>query len=389
MKAITCNHKRMREINRLQVLNLLREKGAISRTELASLTNLDAKTITNLTQDLLSSNLIVCGQFEASGCGRPRELLRLNHQWKYSLGIYLGVKELRAVLVDLKGDIVREKTWTLNEEPTLKAVLSLIKSASSKIVESILFSKLMGVGFVLPGITDPEREVILQASNLGYLEGVKIKETLKRLFKKSVEIEDSSRAMALAEKWFGRAKGIDNFVFLDLGVGIGCAIVTHGQLQYGASLSAGEIGHTIVDINGPPCICGHRGCLESLVSTRQILKKMSKISGRSISLFEGLRLAKEGNKEAVKIITEAGYYIGVGVSNLVNLLNPACIIIGGELASDGDILFKAINDAVKKYAVPASYRAVKIIPASLGEKGGALGAATLILKKIFELKELE
>ena len=387
MKTLTCDHRLMREINRLRALNLLREKGPLSRTELAREAGLDAKTITNVTSDLIASKLIVSDSYQDSGGGRPAELLNLNSSLKYSLGIYAGAREIRGVLIDLKGGVVREEAKAIKEPQNLKTMLALVRSMSRALIGAIPSSKLLGLGFVFPGITNSRRETVIQSSNLTYLEGVNIKKTLKRIFKIPVEIEDSSRAMALGEKWFGRAKDIDNFVFIDLGVGIGCAIVSQGRLHYGVSLSAGELGHTVVEINGLVCRCGHRGCLETIASTRRIVEETGKISGASLGFEEILKLNRDGNKNIQKIITEAGYYIGVGVSNLVNILNPSHIIIGGELSLAGDNLFKSIDTAMKEYSVSSSYKAVKVIPASLGEKGGALGAATLILKKIFELKE--
>ena len=389
MLHLICDHNLMREINRLRVLNLLRREGSLSRTELARETGLDAKTITNVTSGLLNKKLIISDSYEESGGGRPRELLRLNNGLKYSLGIYLGAREIRGVLVDLKGKIIREKAKALNGAQELNHVLSIIKFLKKELIHSIPAFKLLGLGFVIPGIIDKERRKIIQASNLPYLEGIDIKDRLKKIFKIPIEIEDSSRAMALAEKWFGKAQDIDNFVFIDLGVGIGCSIISSGRLHYGESLSAGELGHTIVDMNGSRCRCGHRGCLEKIASTSEIVRKASASPGRSLNFEQVMKLNREGYKRIQKIINDAGYYIGVGVSNLVNLLNPSHLIIGGEFSEAGDILFNAIDRAMRRYTVSSSYNVVKVIPTILGEKGGALGAATLILKKVFEAKELE
>ena len=268
MKPLICDHNLMREINRLRVLNLLRREGSFSRTELARETGLDAKTITNVISELLNRRFIVSDSYEDSGGGRPRELLRLNTELKYSLGIYLSAREIRGVLIDLKGKIIREKIISLTGTQRISYVFSIIRAVKKELLHSISKSKLLGIGFVLPGIIDKERKKIIQASNLSYLEGIDIKERLKRIFKIPVELEDSSRAMALAEKWFGNARDIDNFVFVDLGVGIGCSIISSGRLHYGESLSAGELGHTIVDMKGPPCRCGHRGCLEPIYCGR-------------------------------------------------------------------------------------------------------------------------
>ncbi len=377
MRPIICDHGLMRRINRVRILNLLRLQDSLSRIELTRETGLDGKTVTNLTHELLAKRLIISDGYETSSGGRRPELLRLNSNLKHTIGIYLDPNKIIGVMVDLKGNILKEKVFPLFKISKRKYILSGIKKIAQSLIACTTRSRLLGLGFVFPGIIDRDKETIIQSSNLPALEGIRIKEYLKEYFRKhfplSVEIEDSSRAMALGEKWFGRAQGIDNFVFIDLGVGIGCAILSRSQLHYGVSLSAGELGHTVVDINGPRCRCGHKGCLETVASSRKILEK---ISGK-------------GRKEEQKIIADAGYYIGVGVSNLVNLLNPSHLIIGGELSLVGETLFKAIDRAMKKYTVPSSYNAVQVIQAAFGEKGGALGAATLILKKVFELKELE
>ncbi|MBL7170445.1 MAG: ROK family protein [Candidatus Omnitrophica bacterium] len=376
MRPIICDHGLMRRINRVRILNLLRLRDSLSRIELTRETGLDGKTVTNLTQELLAKRLIISDGYETSSGGRRPELLRLNSNLKHTIGIYLDPDKIIGVLVDLRGNILKEEIFSLFKISKRKYILSGIKKITQSLIACTTRSRLLGLGFVFPGIIDRDKETIIQSSNLPVLEGIRIKEYFRKNFSLPIEIEDSSRAMALGEKWFGRAQGIDNFVFIELGVGIGCAILSRSQLHYGVSLSAGELGHTVVDINGPRCRCGHKGCLETVASSRKILEK---ISGK-------------GRKEAQKIIADAGYYIGVGVSNLVNLLNPSHLIIGGiggELSLVGETLFKAIDRAMKKYTVSSSYNAVQVIPAALGEKGGALGAATLILKKVFELKELE
>lgn len=354
----------------MRILDIFRRGESFSRTDLVGETGLDAKTITNVTLELLNKKLIIRDKYEKSGGGRPRELLRLNSELKYSVGIYLSAREIKGVLIDLKGKIIREKAETLNGVQELSHILSIIRYIGKELMYSITASKLLGLGFVMPGIIDKKRERVIQAATLPYLEGINIKERLKRIFVIPVEIEDSSRAMALAEKWFGKAQDIDNFIFVDLGIGIGCSIISNGRLHYGESLSAGELGHTIVDVNGPRCRCRHRGCLERMASTREIVKKASRLVGKSLDFDEVIKLNKQNDKRVQKIIAEAGYYIGVGVSNMINLLNPSHLIIGGELSEIGNILFNAIDNAMRRYTVSSSYNVVKVIPATLGDKGG-------------------
>lgn len=390
MNRTVCNHRIMKGLNKASIMHLLWKKGALSRVELAKKLGLAAKTVTNLTREMLAKDLIKPAGYRSSSGGRRQELLELNPDYKYGLGIYLGGRYLEGAIVDLNGKVSIYKKIPVDIRESQSSLLNKIKQLTGEFIIQTKMSKLFGIGFVFHGILDINGETIISSAILPNLKGVKIKNFFRENFSIPIEVETSSRAIALAEKWFGAARNIDSFILLELGVGIGNTIMDKGEIFYGASGHAGEIGHTIVEINGRMCRCGHRGCLETVASIPAIEEEMAYYfkGSRPKNFKELCQLAINGNGTAKKIIAKAGRYIGIAVSNLVNTLNPSHLIISGELVQSKQILFRTIDKTLKKYVLPSFYDSLQIISGKLGEQAAVIGGATLVLKRCFETTEL-
>lgn len=226
-----------------------------------------------------------------------------------------------------------------------------------------------------------------------------LREILKKEFHIPVFVDNNVNAMVLAESEFGEGQGVKNFVFINVGMGIGAGIVINGELFHGESNCTGEIGHTTVDYNGPKCSCGNKGCLEVMVSGPIIAKRAIKaIKEGEKSLISELvnydlnqisaeivaTAANQGDKLGNKILKESGEYLGTGVANIINLFNPELVIVGGGVAQAGDLIFEPLKKAVQKRAFSVSAEVAKIIPVSLGKDCTVIGAAALVLKEIFK-----
>ncbi len=401
MKAIPGNQRYLKELNQSRILNLLREEGHLSRIELSHRTQLDAKTITNVVNTLLEKRLIRSGGFGASRGGRPREMLELNPGYGYSIGIDLGASQLSGILTDFQVSILSRGRLGIGYNRDKDNIIEKIKGLIVRLIKDsgIKKEKILGIGFVVPGIIDQEKRVCRYAVNIKGWRDVPVCRILEEQFSLPTSLEESSRAMAWAERCFGRGRKKDNFIFLDLGIGIGCGIISQGRLHYGATLSAGEIGHTIVELKGRRCRCGNRGCLETVASGAAIpqivnsaLKKgkksiigamvkgrLSKITARTVA-----EAAKGGDELAIDTLKKAGQYLGVAVANLINILNPSTIIVGGGLAEAGESLLGPMKESIKRYAVRPSAEVVEIFLSGLGEDAGSLGAVTLVLNKILK-----
>ena len=200
----------------------------------------------------------------------------------------------------------------------------------------------------------------------------------------SISLENDTRSLTLAERWFGRGKEKDNFLYLDLGEGIGLGILLNGEIYEGKG-AAGEFGHTTIDLNnGPLCECGKRGCLETFVSTIVLKREAKRIFNRNISLDEMLMLAKKGDKKILWILERVGKYLAIGIGNLINLFNPGLIIIGGPLSQFGNFLLEPMKQNLSSQVLKRHLGDVTIVSTQLGEDAGVRGAASLILKKFFQ-----
>lgn len=224
--------------------------------------------------------------------------------------------------------------------------------------------------------------------------GLPIKRYLEKAFHLPVLVENDVNAMALGEKVWGRGKRVNNLVCLTIGTGIGGGVIINNQIYRGAHFYAGEIGHLMVEPNGPKCKCGSRGCLEALAAapaivrrTRVALKESTKPSRlREMVQNYGDQLnpqiiymaAKRGDRLAREIVQKTAYYIGIALKQVINLLDPEMIIIGGGVALAGETLFKPIRSFVSKHSIPSPLRQFKIMPAQLKERAGVLGSAALV-----------
>ena len=221
-------------------------------------------------------------------------------------------------------------------------------------------------------------------------------------FELPIYIEKNIRTMALAEKWFGQARNIDNMVCIGVRSGIGLGIIVDGKLFSGVSESAGEIGHITVDRTGPKCMCGNRGCLQELASGRAIVARIKKRmkNGESSKIDKlvkrnrgeitpeiVIQAAKSGDHAALEIIKETGEYLGLAIADVINLFNPELIILAGSLVSAGELILNRIRETVEERALEVPRKAAKIALSELGDNIGALGAAALIMcesEKVWE-----
>jgi glucokinase len=252
-----------------------------------------------------------------------------------------------------------------------------------KIIEELGVEK---VGIGVPGLVDGGE--IIYSPNLHQLNGVKLKKELKKRIKIPFIIENDANLVAVGEWKYGEGKGMKNVVVITLGTGVGGGLILGGQLYKGKGF-AGEVGHIIIDKNGPPCGCGGYGCLESFVGNKAIERRAIEgiKKGRKTTLAKYKKLtpkiiaeeAKKGDKYAHEIIKETAKYIGIGIGTIINVLSPECIIIGGGIAKAGGILIKEVEKETKKYTY--GRKEVKILKTKLEDWAGIVGGGELVRKE--------
>lgn len=250
-----------------------------------------------------------------------------------------------------------------------------------------------GIGLVVAGVLSEERTVIHESPNLGLVE-VPLRDLLAENSGLPVWMENDTNAAALGEYWYGAGKGQDPMVYMGLGTGVGGGLIIRGELYRGSHGGAGEIGHLVLEPQGPPCGQGHPGCLEAMVSGTALARAAQAAvdqgkGERLLQLAGGCRdkvagpvvgqALAMGDQTARELVHQAGAYLGMGIASVINLLNPGLIVIGGGLAAG---LWQPLLDAawpeIELRAFPSLKEKVQIVPAGLGEDSAALGAAGIV-----------
>ncbi len=251
---------------------------------------------------------------------------------------------------------------------------------------------LAAVGVAAPGPVDRERGLVRNPPNLRGWDAVPVAQIMQGALGVRVVLENDARAAALGEHTFGAGRTFHNMTFVTISTGIGGGIILHDRLYRGATGAAGEVGHMVLDENGPTCGCGRRGCLEALASGTAIAARAAALvaEGESPLLARLAResppltaedvqqAALEGDVVALRVIKEAGHYLGLGLVNLVHVFNPDGIVIGGGVSHMGDLILEPARDVVRQRCFPLSQEGLSIVAGALGDRAGALGAIVVL-----------
>ncbi|MBW4839238.1 MAG: ROK family protein, partial [Paenibacillaceae bacterium] len=232
------------------------------------------------------------------------------------------------------------------------------------------------IGIGVPGLVDDKSRVV-SAPNLDWNQ-VDLYESLASEFGANLHIDNEANAGAIGEKLYGAGREAQNLIYLSIGIGIGSGIIVGGELYRGTSNFSGEVGHMTVAENGPLCRCGNRGCWETLASEKALLDRAAKLwSDSHLDLEEIIQLARGGEPRAVQLLDEIGARLGVGLANLVNILNPELIVIGNRLSLAGDLLQDAMLHTIENRSLSYHRKKSGVAFANLGIRSTALGAASM------------
>ncbi len=312
---------------------------------------------------------------------------------KYKIGIDLGGTNVKIALVDVFGYIAYSNSVPTGAEMGYEYTISNIKQlvyTSLKETGNDL-KDIESIGFGCPGQIDSEKGIVKLLPNIPGWIDVNLAEIMTNEFKLPTKIDNDVRVATLGEYTFGAGKGCKNLICITVGTGVGSGIIVDGKLVKGASMTAGEIGHmTLIDNGGPLCGCGNTGCLEALASGPAIVKMANEylMSGKSTKFKElagsspitphiVYQAALQGDKVALRIFKTVGYWLGIALANLTNILNPEKIIVGGGVGQAGNLLIEPIREVIDNRALSLPAKAVEIVPAELGESAGVIGASLL------------
>jgi glucokinase len=318
------------------------------------------------------------------------------------LSIDLGGTKILTAVTNSQGKMLsRDHSIT----PALKGyeavIQSILESAHRALDQAdVAIEKITAIGVGAPGLSNPETGILFTSPNLPGWRDVPLRDIVQeRLAKKTFVINDANAA-ALGEFYFGAARGARNFIYITLSTGIGGGIVIDGKIYSGAIGAAGEVGHMTIDDKGPICNCGNRGCWEMLGSGTALAREARHrikegVATSILGYVEGdvekvtaqviHNAAEQGDSFAKELITRTGYYVGVGLANLINIFNPELIVIGGGLSNIGDMLLKPAFKVAGERAYKEAFQAVRFASAELGRNSGVLGAAAFALQEMGKL----
>jgi len=422
------------------VLLTLLHQGPTSRVRLAQLTGLSSTTITNLIAELSDQGIVAetgkegpaadsrngnghtgaaRARSDRPGAGRPPTLVGIVPAARCAAGLHFGVDTIRVGVTDLFGNLLCYRV--LPHPPDLSPT-RLLDQAAAEIEDAIAQAcvsrtALVGIGVGASGLVDPETGVNVVAPNLGWHD-VPIRDILARRLKVPVFVDNNVRAMALAEAMFGAGRGVSTLAFVYSRVGVGAGFVVGGDVYRGSRAGAGEIGHTtMIPAGGARCRCGNTGCLEMLVSEPEIVRQAQVLAARAPDSLLAHELAatdrlpaddddpaasesaadapiervfaaaRGGDRETLAMLDERAFYMGTALANLVNLVNPDMIILGGLFAAGADLMLPRIEETMRRRAFAGLGDAVSLCVTTFGRKVGAVGAAALALDAFFYRQE--
>lgn len=388
----------------LGVLRLIHSKKNVSRVELVELTDFSAGLITGITQALINKRLVIESPVQNNNLGRKPLALTVRHDAAYLIGVDIGSFNLRVVVTDVASNSVYKFRTETNLFEGRRKVLDRTFAAIAEAIKNcgIPEKKICGIGIAHSGIIDPATGVVLSFPRPGQMtewKNVPLKQMLEQRFGVACILEDSVRAIAMAERYFGIGMDQEDFVYVDVGMGIGTGIFLNGSLYKGSGGGAGEFGHMTVEENGPLCCCGNSGCLEMMASCAAVIHAARSAIERGVDsrirdLVDGhlerisieviAQAAQENDSLAFRVLHEAVAHIGVALADVVNLLNPGVVVFGGPLFRAAPYLLDSLKRILKQRALERSANQVNLMISNLGSEAGAVGAARIMSEKIIE-----
>ncbi|HEY3511316.1 ROK family transcriptional regulator [Kribbella sp. NPDC051137] len=388
----------LRRTNSERMLSALMEHGALHRAELARICGVSRTTVSTITADLIVGGVVIevngdqaarAGIDASEVDGRARGFLRANPAAGAAAGLDFTLERVWCHVTDLSGatlasDGVRAAPDTPWQERLTTGLTLLDELLTQAGLER---TDLVGIAIGVPGPIDLQTGVVGPSLPGQAWAGVNVAAEFGRHLTVPVLVENNTRLEAVAEFTWGAGRDLADVLYVGLSTGIGSGMLVDGNLHHGGARGGGgEIGHLSADTSGIPCPCGNRGCLVHYASLPAVLAKLEPVLGADAGLDELLAAAAAGQPETLQALREAGELTGRVLANICNLLNPARIIVGGELARAGDLILEPIRGTLRRTAMSLT-RDADVVAAELdlGARAGASGAAALVLRQTDQL----
>jgi predicted NBD/HSP70 family sugar kinase len=383
----------IRRINRSTVLRRIYLGRSMRRQELSQLSGLSSAAVTNVVTELLEEGIVIEAGMEASQGGRPRSILSINPHYGYFIGVEVGDTLTRIELFDLTlhklGAVAYPAVLSENQpEQVVQYIYQGVKDVLA--ASGVTLEKVIGMGVSVGGVVEQAERVSASIPGWGW-KSVPLATVLEERFHMPIYLDNAAKVMAQAESLFGAGQGYEHVAVLLIATGIGAGIIADGSLYRGAGNSAGEWGHTTIELDGRPCRCGSHGCLEAYAGAPGIIASLREVAPQSSLLQSNdqestlaavVDAARGGDLTATQVLKDTAHYLGAGIANLVNLFNPQLILLGGWAGLQiGEYILPELRQFVERYALKQPLSLTKIDLCQLGQDAVAMGAATLVLEQ--------
>lgn len=394
----TITHDIMRNENMLTVLRCIQENGQIYRKDIKDITGLSWGSISSIVNDLLKRGIIRETKNSNSIKGRNPSVIDIYTDSSCIIGVDINIAGITVIQMDLKCHII----FSMHEEIVNKSKDSIIEQVF-KLVDSIFSrsrgesKKVVGIGIAMQGFVDCEKGIACYSPYFIQWEDVPLKKMFENRYQCSTFIDHSPNCMALFETWIGVAKGARNLFFIRLGMSIGSSIIIDNRVLRGIDGNAGEFGHITMKPDGEECNCGNRGCLETLSSGQSILNQLirrinngektivTELIGQKpieeVDMETIYRAFHMGDKLCIDILDEMALYLGIAISNAINILNPELVVIGGSMAQYESLFMSKVKDIVEKRTWKFSKKSILV--STNKNNTAAIGAGLKIIQNVF------
>ena len=384
-----------------QIIKHLRSARQLSRSELAQMMGYSRASMTSFMNDLMEPGIIKEVGEGASQGGRRPLILSINGDYGFIAGYDIGATSIDLALANFRGDILEH----FSEPADVRNDAEVVLGRCAEVVQQMLErqdgtpGQVVAVGVGVPGPVEFAKGILIAPPLMPTWENFPIKKYVSQTFPNATVVVDNDvNIMALGELYGGGGKGLNNFIWVKIGTGIGSGIIANGEIYRGASGVAGNIGHIEADHNGTICHCGNPGCLEAMAAGPPIAQRGKEAADAGNSPFLAMRLeenkgkisaldvgdaAASGDTAAIEIIRDSGRLIGLVLAGLVEFFNPEVIYIGGGVSKIGFTLLSSIRQAVLRRANPLSTRDLHVEYSQLGDMAGVVGAVVLTFPHIF------
>jgi predicted NBD/HSP70 family sugar kinase len=385
--TVLLSNRQIGDVNRSRVLRALCDHGPLSRADLARLAGVPRATIGTIAQGLVDDGLLEeCAPTREVGrVGKPGRPLWFREDAGVCVGVAFQATVVEAALVNARGDLrTRVEVACATATATPGELVSGVLAAVRRVLAAAP-GEVLGIGVAVPGVCDPDTGTVVGSGPVPGAQGRGLASALEAAYGLPVLVDNDARAQALGEKWFGDGRGVATFASVQTGSGLGVGLVLDGELYRGTDGATGELGHTVVQIDGTRCHCGLTGCWETVATLRWLRAEARRLGIRGAATLDAARLVELDTAAATELLERYADHLSIGLVTLVHLLAPTRLLLHGDVVGGGERLRTLVARRLAARSLPHMREAVEVVLSSLDQDAGLLGAAGLVLSQRFVL----